>query len=402
MNRNTGMHAGQVIGWMNGLQVVGMDIAKNVFQIYTADMKTGELRDKRLKRDKVLEYFRLMAPAVVAMEACGGAHHWARQLQKLGHQVRLVHAQAVRPFVRGNKTDVTDARAIWLAVQQSGMRFVAIKTEAQQAALALHRQRQQLVKMCTMQLNGLRGLLYEFGVTLPLGRKAMLAQVSGAIDSVAAVLPKMTLDSLLQQVQRIAQLRQAIEEVEVCLKQLIKQDRQMQRALTIPGVGVLSATAAVATMGDAHHFKSGREFCAWLGLVPRQEGTGGKVKLLGISKRGDKYVRTLLVHGARAVLLRKAQSSDWQTDLQKRRHKNVAIVAQAAKIARTMWAVLVKEQDYQANHKSVRPQTRSAVTQELGQDGSRTCPPRRSSVAGDARRRGQVCAEAAAQRPEQA
>jgi len=402
MNRNTGMHAGQVIGWMNGLQVVGMDIAKSVFQIYTADMKTGELRDKRLKRDKVLEYFRLMAPAVVAMEACGGAHHWARQLQKLGHQVRLVHAQAVRPFVRGNKTDVTDARAIWLAVQQSGMRFVAVKTEAQQAALTLHRQRQQLVKMCTMQLNGLRGLLYEFGVTLPLGRKAMLAQVGGAIDSLTPVLPKMTLDSLLQQVQRIAQLRQAIEEVEVCLKQLIKQDRQMQRALTIPGVGVLSATAAVATMGDAHHFKSGREFCAWLGLVPRQEGTGGKVQLLGISKRGDKYVRTLLVHGARAVLLRKAQSSDWQTDLQKRRHKNVAIVAQAAKMARTMWAVLAKEQDYQANHKSVRPQTRSAVTQELGQDGSATCPPRRSFVASDAHRRGQVCAQTPAQRPQQA
>jgi transposase len=384
------MHAGQVIGWMSGLQVVGMDIAKSVFQLYTVDMKTGELRDKRLKRDKVLEYFRLMAPAMVAMEACGGAHHWARQLQKLGHHVRLVHAQAVRPFVQGNKTDVTDARAIWLAVQQSGMRFVAVKTEAQQAALTLHRQRQQLIKMITMQLNGLRGLLYEFGVTLPLGRKAMLAQVVGAIDSVAPVLPKMTVDSLLQQVQRIDQLRQAVDEVEVSLKQLIRQDQQMQRALSIPGVGILSATAAVATMGDPHHFKSGREFCAWLGLVPRQEGTGGKVKLLGISKRGDKYVRTLLVHGARAVLLRKGQSSDWQAELQKRRHKNVAIVAQAAKIARTIWAVLAKEQDYQANHKSVRPQQSSAAAQEPSQDGSPTCPPRRSFVAGDARRRGQV------------
>jgi transposase len=384
------MHAGQVIGWMSGLQVVGMDIAKSVFQLYTVDMKTGELRDKRLKRDKVLEFFRLMAPAMVAMEACGGAHHWARQLQKLGHQVRLVHARAVRPFVQGNKTDVTDARAIWLAVQQSGMRFVAVKTEAQQAALTLHRQRQQLVKMITMQLNGLRGLLYEFGVTLPLGRKAMLAQVVGAIDSVAPVLPKMTVDSLLQQVQRIDQLRQAVDEVEVSLKQLIRQDQQMQRALSIPGVGILSATAAVATMGDPHHFKSGREFCAWLGLVPRQEGTGGKVKLLGISKRGDKYVRTLLVHGARAVLLRKGQSSDWQAELQKRRHKNVAIVAQAAKIARTIWAVLAKEQDYQANHKSVRPQQSSAAAQEPSQDGSPTCPPRRSFVAGDARRRGQV------------
>jgi hypothetical protein len=248
----------------------------------------------------------------------------------------------------------------------------------------------QLIKMITMQLNGLRGLLYEFGVTLPLGRKAMLTQVVGAIDSVAPVLPKMTVDSLLQQVQRIVQLRQAVDEVEVSLKQLISQDRQMQRALSIPGVGILSATAAVATMGDPHHFKSGREFCAWLGLVPRQEGTGGKVKLLGISKRGDKYVRTLLVHGARSVLLRKGQSSDWQTELQKRRHKNVAIVAQAAKIARTIWAVLAKDQDYQANHKSVRPQHSRAAAQEPSWDASPTCPPRRSFVAGDARRRGQV------------
>ncbi len=402
MNRNTGMHAGQVIGWINGLQVVGMDIAKSVFQIYTADMKTGELRDKRLKRDKVLEYFRLMAPAVVAMEACGGAHHWARQLQKLGHQVRLVHARAVRPFVQGNKTDVTDARAIWLAVQQSGMRFVAVKTEAQQAALALHRQRQQLIKMSTMQLNGLRGLLYEFGVTFPKGRRAMMAQVSAGIDSLAPALPKMTIDSLLQQVQRIAQLRQSIDEVEVCLKQLIKQDRQMQRALTVPGVGVLGATAAVATMGDPHHFKSGREFCAWLGLVPRQEGTGGQVKLLGISKRGDKYVRTLLVHGARAVLLRKSEPSAWQNQLQQRRHKNVAIVAQAAKIARTIWAVLAKEQDYQVNHKSVRPQPGAQRQQAPGQEQGPTCPPRRSFLASDARRHGQVCAETAAQRSQQA
>lgn len=385
MNRNTGMQAGQVIGWMNGLQVVGMDIAKSVFQIYTADMKTGELRDKRLKREKVLEYFRLMAPAVVAMEACGGAHHWARQLQELGHQVRLMHARAVRPFVQGNKTDVTDARAIWLAVQQSGMRFVAVKTEAQQAALTLHRQRQQLVKISTMQLNGLRGLLYEFGVTLPQGRKAMLAQVGCAIDSVAAVLPKMTVDSLLQQVQRIAQLRQAIEEVEVSLKQLIKQDVQMQRLMTIPGVGVLSASAAVATIGDAHHFKSARELSAWLGLVPRQEGTGGKVNLLGISKRGDKYVRTLLVHGARAVLLRKAEPSLWQSELQKRRHKNVAVVAQAAKIARTIWAVLAKEQDYQANHKSVRPaqagKVRQQQQQEVSRGHNRTFLPQRSQQA---------------------
>ena len=165
---------------------------------------------------------------------------------------------------------------------------------------------------------------------------------------------------------------------------------------------MLGATAAVATMGDPHHFKSGREFCAWLGLVPRQEGTGGQVKLLGISKRGDKYVRTLLVHGARAVLLRKSEPSAWQNQLQQRRHKNVAIVAQAAKIARTIWAVLAKEQDYQVNHKSVRPQPGAQRQQAPGQEQGPTCPPRRSFLASDARRHGQVCAATAAQRPEQA
>lgn len=390
MNRNTGMYAGQVIGRMNGLQVFGLDIAKSVFQIHTLNMETGEILDKRLKREKVLEYFANRSVSVVAMEACGGAHHWARQLQKLGHQVYLVHARAVRPFVQGNKTDVTDARAIWLAVQQLGMRFVAIKTEVQQAALALHRQRQQLIKMSTMQVNGLRGLLYEFGVTLPLGRKAMLAQVQSGIDSVAQVLPKMTYDSLLEQVERIAYLRGAIDAIDVKLKELIKQDRQMQRALTVPGVGPLSATAAVATMGDARQFKSGREFCAWLGLVPRQQGTGGKVKLLGISKRGDSYVRTLLVHGARAVALRKKQPSEWQSKLQQRAHKNVAIVAQAAKMARTLWAVVAKDQDYQPNHKSVRPQQGGTSSDGAEPTQATTCPPRRASVASDARRRGQV------------
>lgn len=356
MNRNTGMYAGQVIGWMGGLQVVGMDIAKSVFQLYTVDMLTGELQDKRLSREKVLAFFSNRQPCVVTMEACGGAHHWGRKLQQMGHQVRLVHAKAVRPFVAGNKTDVTDARAIWLAAQQSGMRFVAVKTTEQQATLVLHRQRQLLVKMRTMQLNALRGMLYEFGAVFPQRRDALLAEVQQALDKLQDVLPQTVRDSLSEQVQRIRRFNDDIAAIETRLKQQLAADEQMQRLLSIPGVGLLTATAALATMGQASQFKSGREFCAWLGLVPRQEGTGGKVRLLGISKRGDSYLRTLLVHGARALVCCGKTPSAWQSALLERsRHKNVAIVAQAAKTARIIWAVTAKGQAYQGGYQSSRP-----------------------------------------------
>lgn len=365
MNRNTGMHAGQVIGWMNGLPVVGMDIAKSVFQLYTVDMQTGELHDKRLNsRQKVLEYFSNHKPCVVAMEACGGAHHWGRKLQQMGHQVKLIHARAVRAFVLGNKTDVTDARAIWLAVQQSGMRFVAVKTVQQQATLALHRQRQLLVKMRTMQLNALRGLLYEFGAVFPKRKDALLGEVEQALQALDQVLPQPVRDSLREQITRIGQLSQDITSIETRLKQQLATDEQMRRLMDIPGVGLLTATAAIATMGDALQFKSGREFCAWLGLVPAQQGTGGKVQLLGISKRGDSYLRTLLVHGARSLLSRAKAPGAWQEQLQQRRHKNVAIVAQAAKTARIIWAVTAKSQAYLAGHKSSRPELHNRVAKE--------------------------------------
>jgi transposase len=173
MNRNTGMSAGQIIGTMNGQQVVGLDIAKHVFQLHTVNMGTGEIVNVQIKRAKVLEHFANHAPCLVAIEACGGAHHWARNLSKLGHTVRLLHAKVVRPFVSGNKTDATDARAIWLAVQQPGVKFVGTKTAAQQATLTLHRQRELLMKMRIMQTNALRSLLYEFGATFAKGKRAL-------------------------------------------------------------------------------------------------------------------------------------------------------------------------------------------------------------------------------------
>ncbi len=279
MNRNTGMNAGQIIGTMNGQQVVGLDIAKHVFQMHTVDMGTGEIVNMQIKHARVLAHFVNKPTCLIAMEACGGAHHWARELTALGHSVRLLHAKAVRPFVSGNKTDATDARAIWLAVQQPGVKFVGIKTAAQQATLTLHRQRELLMKMRTMQTNALRGLLYEFGATFAKGRKALFKEVEQALEDLCAQLPQMVKDSLHEQVARIKALSQDMQAIEKRLALQLKTDPQMQRINQIPGVGLLTATAAIATMGEASAFKSGREFCAWLGLVPTQTGSGGKVRL---------------------------------------------------------------------------------------------------------------------------
>jgi len=298
MNRNTGMSAGQIIGTMNGQQVVGLDIAKHVFQLHTVNMGTGEIVNVQIKRAKVLEHFANRQSCLIAIEACGGAHHWARELTAQGHRVRLLHAKAVRPFVSGNKTDATDARAIWLAVQQPGVKFVGIKTAAQQATLTLHRQRELMMKMRNMQTNALRGLLYEFGATFAKGRKALFKDVEQALEELSAQLPQMVRDSLREQVARIKVMSEDILAIEKRLGLQLKVDPQMQRIAQIPGVGLLTATAAIATMREASAFKSGREFCAWLGLVPTQTGSGGKVRLGGISKRGDTYLRTLLIHGA--------------------------------------------------------------------------------------------------------
>ena len=346
MNRNTGMNAGQIIGTMNGQQVIGLDIAKHVFQMHTVNMGTGEIVNMQIKRAKVVEHFVNLAPCLIAIEACGGAHHWARELSKLGHTVRLLHAKIVRPFVSGNKTDATDARAIWLAVQQPGVKFVGTKTAAQQATLTLHRQRELLMKMRIMQTNALRSLLYEFGATFAKGKRALFKEIEATLEGLAHTLPQIVRDSLHEQVVRIKAIEVDMQAIETRLQLQLKQDPQMQRIAQIPGVGLLTATAAIATMGEASAFKSGREFCAWLGLVPKQTGSGGKVKLLGISKRGDGYLRCLLIHGARSVIAHAKEPGPWLQSIKARRPSNVVFVAQAAKMARTIWGITAKAQDY--------------------------------------------------------
>jgi len=336
------------------LMPVGVDIAKQVFQVHHVDVETGEIVNKAIKRAAFLGYFANCTPCLVGMEACGGSQHWARELVKLGHQVRLMPARFVKAFNVRNKSDAADARAIWLAVQQPG-KAVAVKTEDQQAVLAMHRMREQLVKMRTMQSNALRGLMAEYGEVMGRSRAALDKGFPVALYRLAERLPAMLIDTLRDRWNELVRLDEQIATIERRLQAWMKQDQACAAIAAIPGVGLLTATAAVATMGEAKAFRSGREFAAFIGLVPRQCGSGGKVNLLGISKRGDTYLRTLLIHGARAVLTHANGSDPWIEQIRKRRPHNVATVALANKVARTIWAVLAHERQYDKGHISVKP-----------------------------------------------
>jgi transposase len=332
---------------------VGVDIAKNVFQVHYVNTETGEIVNKPIKRAAFLEYFANREPCLIGMEACGGAQHWARMLTTMGHQVKLIPAEFAKAFNIRNKNDAADARAIWLAVQQPG-KAVAVKTETQQAVLALHRMRQQLVKFRTMQINSLRGLLTEYGEVMAKSRAALDKAIPAVLARVADRLPAVLIDTLREQWNGLTKLDGQIAEIERRLRQWMQQDKAVKAVAAIPGVGVLTATAAVATIGDAKSFRSGREFAAWIGLVPKQVGSGGKVTLLGISKRGDTYLRTLLIHGARSVVAHAKEPGPWIEQISKRRPPNVVIVALANKMARTIWAILAHDRSYQKGHVSVK------------------------------------------------
>jgi transposase len=334
--------------------IVGVDIAKNVMQVHWVDPDSGEIVNKPIKRAVFLEYFANRSPCLIGMESCGGSQHWARRLIEMGHRVKLMPAKFVKAFVTGNKNDSADARAIWMATQVPS-KEVAVKTEAQQAVLALHRMRQQLVKFRTMQINSLRGLLTEYGEVMGVGRAALDRTIAGVLEKLSERLPVIFIDTLREQWNGLDALDQQIVQIERRLQAWMKQDEAAGAIAAIPGVGLLTATAAVATMGHAKSFRSGREFAAWLGLVPGQTGSGGKVELLGISKRGDTYLRTLLIHGARSVLTHAKDPGEWVEQVKKRRPLNVVVVALANKIARTIWALLAHQRPYEKGYRSVRP-----------------------------------------------
>ena len=333
---------------------VGIDIAKSVFQVHYVDPETGEVLNKAVKRAQLLAHFANRSPCLIGMEACSSAHHWARQLVQMGHQVRLMPAQFVKAFNIRNKSDAADAKAIWLAVQQP-CKAVAVKTEMQQAVLMMHRQREQLVKFRTMQINGLRGMLAEFGEAMGKGRFALTKAIADAFIRIEERLPKVLSDSLREQWARVEKLDEEIARIERRLREWKKEDKAVKAISEIPGVGLLTATAAVAMIGDPKAFSSGREFAAWVGLVPKQTGSGGKVNLHGISKRGDAYLRKLLIHGARSVMTHAKEPGPWILQIQARRPSNVVVVALANKMARTIWAMLAHDRQYKKDYVSAKP-----------------------------------------------
>lgn len=335
---------------------IGLDIAKHVMQVHRVEIDSGEVTRTKLRRRELLAYFAQLRPSVIVMEACGAAQHWAREFAKLGHEVKLIAPQFVRPFVKTNKNDAADAQAIWTAAQQPEMRFVAIKTEEQQAVLALHAVRERLKKSRTSAINQIHGLMGEFGIELAKGWRKMLPTAAAALDDATSTVPALLRPQLRRQLEEIHALAAQITDVERQIASWQRQHDGCERIASIPGVGLLTATAAVATIGEASTFRSGRQFAAYLGLVPRQCGTGGRVQLLGISKRGDIYLRTLLVHGARAVLANSKAAKDpntWVGRLIQRRHHNVAAVALANKMARQIWALLAHQRRYDPKHGSL-------------------------------------------------
>lgn len=325
------------------MTTVGIDLAKNVFQVHGVDAQGKAVLRKKLDRSKMMEYFINLPPCLIGMEACGSAHYWARKLAAMGHTVKLMAPQFVKPYVKTNKNDAADAEAICEAVTRPNMRFVPIKTDEQQAVLSLHRVRQGFVRARTAQANQIRGLLSEFGEVMPQG----IAHIAKRLPEIMERqdLPGTFRDLLQRLYDHLKELDRQVDELDAKIQQWHKASDASKKLAEIPGIGAITATALVASIGDAKSFENGRQLAAWLGLVPRQHSSGGKSVLLGISKRGDTYLRTLLIHGARAVI-RFAENkpvTSWLNKLLERRNKNVAAVALANKNARIVWALLMHE-----------------------------------------------------------
>ena len=324
----------------NPIALIGLDIAKLVFQVHAADKDGRPVARRKLKRDEVAGYFRDLAPCIVGLEACPGGHYWARVIRDFGHEVRLLPAQYVRPFVKTNKTDAADAEAICEAMMRPTMRFVPIKEAKQQEVLVIHRVRELLIRQRTQLINAIRGHLAEFGIVGP-NRAHNIGLLTAMIEDEAdASIPPILRRSLRRVAEHLREIKTKLVEIEQELSVVARKVADCRRLMMIPGVGVITATALVASVRDPADFKSGRHFAAWLGLVPRQNSTGGVDKLGGISKRGDGYLRRLLIHGGRSVMRWRGRSWTWLARLRDRRPANVAVVALANKTARIVWALL--------------------------------------------------------------
>jgi len=318
-----------------------IDLAKNVFQLHWVEPGDGEIHRKKLQRSKVLEFFAQLQPCRIAMEACGGAHYWARQLRSLGHQVELLPPHKVKECASGNKDDARDARAIWVCATLTDVRRVGIKGEEQQAQLFTHRVRTHWMSQRTATVNLLRGMLYEYGLVAPKGRQVVVRWVAEHRASIEQSVPPVVLEMLDQQLQALRELDERILACERIQQQHQRCDPVIRELLKVPGIGPLGASALRAELGDGSGWKNSREFACCKGMAPAHTGTGGKVRVGAISKRGDAYVRTLLIHGARN-LVRGANQPTWIAEMLKRRPFNVVAVAVAHKLARIAWAIVVR------------------------------------------------------------
>ena len=332
------------------ITTIGIDLAKNVFQVHGVDVRGKVVVKKALKRVQVLPFFANLTPCLIGMEACGSAHYWAMKLEGLGHTVKLMAPQFVKPYVKTNKNDAADAEAICEAVTRPTMRFVPIKNGEQQAVLALHRARQGFVKARTAQANQIRGLLAEYGIVIPQGIGHIATHLPDILEDGENGLPGVFRHLIDRLGAHLKELDRQVGELEVMIQVWHRANDDSRKLAEIPGIGPITASALVASIGNAKNFDNGRQLAAWLGLVPRQHSSGGKRTLLGISKRGDSYLRTLLIHGARAVIRvaerRVNHAGSWLAGIMERRNKNVAAVALASKNVRIVWALLAQDREY--------------------------------------------------------
>jgi transposase len=332
---------------------IGLDIAKNVFHAHGADGRGAMVFSRKLTRGKLLDFFVAQPACVVAMEACGGSHHWARELTQMGHEVRLIPPAYVKPFVKRHKNDAVDAEAICEAAQRPGMRFVAMKTEEQQAAGLVFRTRDLLVRQRTQLVNALRGHLTEYGWVAPRGM-ASVALLADLLDDgeIASTLPEAARPMFAVMTDMLAEFDKRIAKLDVEIARRVRQDASARRLMTIPGIGPIAATAIIALAPPIETFRKGRDFAAWLGLVPRQHSTGGKERLGSISKMGERTIRRLLIIGGSSIVRqacrRGAPEGSWLERMLARKSRMLVSVALANKMARTVWALLSKQEDYKA------------------------------------------------------
>lgn len=327
---------------------VGLDLAKNVFQIHGI-AQDGEVAFNRpLRRAQMLPFFQRLEPCLIGMEACGTSHYWARELTKMGHNVRLIPPMYVKPYVKRGKSDAADAEAICEAVTRPTMRFVEIKSVKQQAVLFLHRARDLIVRQRTQLINMLRSILAEFGIVIAQGIGRAISFAKDVVDGNRPDLPEVAQDVIANLSNQLVALHLRVRWYELRMRLEARQDPRVAMLQTIPGIGPVTASAIVATVGSAHQFKNGREFAAWLGLTPLNRSSGGKERLGRITKMGDRYIRKLLVIGMTARLRQvrhhPERSDPWVDALLERKPARLATVAMANKTARTIWAMLTRNE----------------------------------------------------------